>query len=87
MRLFGTISEEEKLVKGCIKGRPEAQEELFNRYYRKMFGVCLRYTNDRDAAEDVLQEGFIKVFSYLHSYTGAGSLEGWSSFARRERCM
>lgn len=77
MKLFGTISEEEKLVKGCVKGRPEAQEALYNRYYRTMFGVCLRYAKDRETAEDVLQEGFIKVFTYIHTYTGNGSLEGW----------
>jgi RNA polymerase sigma-70 factor (ECF subfamily) len=42
-----------------------------------MFGVCLRYADDRDAAEDILQEGFIKVFRKIESYTGIGSLEGW----------
>ena len=77
MKLFGTISEEEKLVKGCLKGRPEAQEALYNRYYRTMFGVCLRYAKDRETAEDVLQEGFIKVFTHIHTFSGNGSLEGW----------
>lgn len=77
MKLFGTISEEEKLLKGCLKGRSDAQEQLYNRYYRTMFGVCLRYSNDRDTAEDVLQEGFIKVFRSLENFSGKGSLEGW----------
>lgn len=77
MKLFGVISEEEKLVKGCLKGQASAQEALYNRYYRTMYAVCLRYSNGRETAEDVLQDGFIKVFRSLESYSGKGSLEGW----------
>lgn len=77
MRLFGAIQDELKLARACAAGRASAQEELFQRYYRKMFGVCLRYVKDRDEAEDVLQEGFIKVFSKIGDFKGEGSLEGW----------
>jgi RNA polymerase sigma-70 factor (ECF subfamily) len=42
-----------------------------------MFAVCLRYCNDREAAEDVLQEGFVKVFQHLEKFRGEGSFEGW----------
>lgn len=77
MKLFAVKSEEEKLVEGCAKGRPEFQEALYNRFYRKMFGVCLRYSNNRENAEDVLQDGFIKVFKSIGSFSGKGSLEGW----------
>ena len=65
------------MVKGCVKGQPQHQEALYNRYYRKMFGVCLRYAPDRETAEDILQDGFVKVFRNIASYSGTGSLEGW----------
>lgn len=65
------------MVRGCVKGQPEHQEALYNKYYRKMFGVCLRYAPDRDTAEDILQDGFVKVLRGIGSYSGKGSLEGW----------
>lgn len=77
MKLFSGLNEEQKMVRGCQKGRPEYQEALYNRFYGKMFGVCLRYTQNKESAEDVLQDGFIKVFRNIHKYSGKGSLEGW----------
>ena len=65
------------LVKSCIEGDQRAQRELFEMYAPKMMGVCLRYTKDVAQAEDVMQEGFIKVFTKLEKYSGQGSLEGW----------
>lgn len=77
MKLFTVKTEEQRLVEGCAKGRPQYQEALYNKYYRKMFGVCLRYTSNRETAEDVLQDGFIKVLKKIGSFSGKGSLEGW----------
>ncbi|MEY3442494.1 MAG: hypothetical protein RLZZ519_775 [Bacteroidota bacterium] len=77
MGIFGGHSEEERMVRGCVKGQPQHQEALYNLYYRKMFGVCLRYAPDRETAEDILQDGFVKVFKNIGSYEGKGSLEGW----------
>lgn len=77
MKLFTGNSEESRLIKGCAKGKPQFQEALYNKYYRKMFGVCLRYAGDKQDAEDVLQEGFIKVFKSIRKYRSEGSLEGW----------
>ncbi len=65
------------LVKSCIKGDQRAQCKLFEMFAPKMMGVCLRYTKDVARAEDVMQEGFIKVFTKLDKYSGQGSLEGW----------
>lgn len=65
------------LANNCIKGDPRAQRELFEMYAPKMMGVCLRYMKDQMQAEDVLQDGFVKVFTKLHKYEGNGSLEGW----------
>lgn len=60
-----------------MKGERTAQEKLYKQFSGKMFAVCLRYFPDRMEAEDVLQEGFIKVFTHLGQYSGSGSLEGW----------
>jgi len=65
------------LVKSCIEGDQRAQRKLFEMYAPKMMAVCLRYTKDVARAEDVMQEGFIKVFTKLAKYSGNGSLEGW----------
>jgi RNA polymerase sigma factor (sigma-70 family) len=68
---------EEQLVSGCIKADPAAQKQLYDRFSRKMFGVCLRYSASREEAEDLLQDAFLTVFEKISSYKSAGSLEGW----------
>lgn len=67
-----------RLVKACLKGDSEAQRALYDSLSPKMFPVCLRYMSSREEAEDVLQEGFVTLFSKLDSYSGAGSFEGWA---------
>lgn len=68
---------EEIILRGCRKGKAKAQRELYDRYATTMLGVCLRYVKNKAEAEDVLQEGFIKVFKNLKNYNGEGSLAGW----------
>lgn len=68
---------EKQLIESCKKGERLAQKELYDTYSRKMMGVCLRYVNDRETARDLLQDGFVKVFTSMDSYTGVGSFEGW----------
>lgn len=70
-------NDEKKLIKGCLAGKPEAQRILYERFADKMYGVCLRYARDREEAQDILQDGFIRVFRKLELYKGTGSLEGW----------
>lgn len=53
------------------------QEEMYRRFSPRMYAVCLRYAGNTEEAEDILQEGFIKVFKKLDSYRGDGSFEGW----------
>jgi RNA polymerase sigma-70 factor, ECF subfamily len=65
------------ILQACKKGDRLAQKQFYEHFKDKMFALCLRYTNSREDAEDVLQEGFVKVFRDLHQYKGAGSLEGW----------
>src|SRR6186997_3356147 len=67
---------EEQIIKGCVKGEPKHQQLLYNMLSGKMFSVCLRYANDYNAAQDLLQEGFVKVFRNIEKFRGEGSFEG-----------
>ncbi|MFM7681992.1 MAG: RNA polymerase sigma factor [Bacteroidota bacterium] len=66
-----------EIVEGCLRGERRSQEALFKEFYGKMMAVCLRYISDRDTAQEVLQEGFIKVFDKLEVFDFKGSFEGW----------
>jgi RNA polymerase sigma-70 factor (ECF subfamily) len=68
---------DEQIVKGCIEKNAIAQKHLYEKHVRKMMGVCLRYADNHEEAEDVVQNGFISVFENIASYKGTGSLEGW----------
>ena len=68
---------EEQMLAGTIKNNAAAQEALYNRFSPRMLGVCYRFAKNREDAEDMLQEGFIKVFTQLHQYRNEGALEGW----------
>jgi RNA polymerase sigma-70 factor (ECF subfamily) len=65
------------LLHDCLKGKASAQRELYTLYAYPMLGLCYRYTKSMADAEDVLQEGFIKVFKNLHQFTGSGELGAW----------
>lgn len=67
-----------QLIESCKKGNRAAQKILYDRLAPRMFPVCIRYIGDRTAAEDVLQDGFITLFTRLDSYKGEGSFEGWA---------
>lgn len=69
--------QDERIIEGCKRGERSAQKALYDRLAPKMFAVCLRYMSDRETAMDVLQEGFVTVFSKLDAYSGEGSFEGW----------
>lgn len=68
---------EKKLIEACKNNDARAQRLLYETFVRKMMSVCLRYADNREMAEDFLQEGFIKVFSSIQSYNYEGSFEGW----------
>lgn len=65
------------LVKDCLKGKPAAQKQLYDYFAQTMLSVCYRYTKSLADAEDVLQEGFVKVFFNLHQYKSEGELGAW----------
>jgi RNA polymerase sigma factor (sigma-70 family) len=68
---------EQAILTGCLNNDPVAQRELYNRYSPKMLSVCYRFAQNREDAEDMLQEGFIRVFTQIHSFRNSGSFEGW----------
>jgi RNA polymerase sigma factor (sigma-70 family) len=68
---------EEAIFQGCLNNNSAAQRELYNKYSPKMLAVCYRFAHKREDAEDMLQEGFIKVFSQIHTFQNKGAFEGW----------
>ena len=68
---------EEALLQGCMQNKAAAQKALYDLYSAKMLAVCYRYAHNREDAQDMLQEGFIKVFSQIHTFEARGALEGW----------
>lgn len=69
---------EPKLIDSCIKGDRASQKAIYDRLAPRMFPLCMRYIGDREAAEDVLQDGFITLFTRLKDFKGEGSFEGWA---------
>ena len=66
-----------QLLKDCLKGKREAQRKLYEHFAPLMMAVCYRYTKSKYEAEDVLQEGFVKVFNNLDQFKGEGELGAW----------
>lgn len=69
--------DEDLLIKDCLKRKPEAQKALYEHFAPTMLAVCFRYTKSLTDAEEVLQEGFIKVFTRLNQFKGDGELAAW----------
>ena len=65
------------LIDGCVAGDRQSQNELYSLLGPKMYAVCLRYAKNRDDAQEILQDGFIRVFGFMHQYKYNGSFEGW----------
>ena len=74
---MSTERSQQELIDGCLKGDSRSQNAIYKMYYGKMKAVCLRYASSTDEAKDMVQDGFIKVFSSLEKFEGNGSLEGW----------
>lgn len=65
------------LINGCLSGDRRSQKDMYDKYSAKMYAVCMRYMGNADDAQDILQDGFIKVFKNLDKFRGEGSFEGW----------
>lgn len=78
MKLFTKPkSDEEKLIEGCIAGKRDMQRLLYDLYSRKMMAVCMRYAPTSFEAEDMMQEGFVKVFANIQKFKRDCPLEFW----------
>ena len=71
------LEQTKELIQACIDGDRHSQSRLYNHFAPKMFAVCMRYSKNREEAEDILQDGFVQVFKSLHAFKFAGSFEGW----------
>lgn len=68
---------EQEIVRRCIRQESSAQKLLYEYFAPRLLGVCIRYTGNREEAEDILQEGFIKIFKYLRDFRGESNLGAW----------
>lgn len=75
------------MVRRCIDGDKAAQKEIFDSLSGKMLSLCLRYSSDYDSAKDMLQDGFITLFSKLDTFKGDGSFEGWARRIFTTTCL
>lgn len=69
---------EKEWIEGARRGDRRSQKAIYDSLSSKMFAVCLRYMSDRESAEDILQDGFVTLFSKLDTFSGDGSFEGWA---------
>lgn len=67
----------EELIERCGRFDKLAQKKLYDKFAPRMFGLCLRYASSRAEAEDILQDGFVKIFMNIRQYNGSGSFDGW----------
>lgn len=72
-----SMMSDEELVQRCIRKEPKAQEYLYKTFSGRMLGICSRYTDTIEEAEDIMQDAFIKIFNKIDGFKGNGSLEGW----------
>ncbi len=77
MKIIKLHNQEKSLIKKAIDNNREAQQQLFEQHSPKMLGVCRQYVKDLHHAEDLLLQGFLKVFTNLHKFKHEGSFEGW----------
>ena len=68
---------EKALVEGCVQNDRNCQEQLYKRYFASMMKMCMRYASDQDEAMMIVNNGFLRVFKKIHTYSFKGSLEGW----------
>src|SRR5665647_153224 len=77
MELENRSVDEQKIIAGCLSGESWAQKKLYELHAPAMMSVCVRYVSNRETARDLLQDGFIKLFTKIDTYSGSGSFAGW----------
>ena len=76
-RILSFFNQEVQLIKALRQEDARAQRQVYEKYGPRMLGVCFRYLGDEMTAEDVMVEGFLKVFGKIDQFSGEGSFEGW----------
>jgi RNA polymerase sigma factor (sigma-70 family) len=77
VKILQLFTNETQMVRALQKGDPKAQRYFYDKYAARMLAVCVRYLTDQMEAEDVMIEGFMKVFDRIEQFKGEGSFEGW----------
>lgn len=77
MKIIPFYKNEKQLIKKAINGNGDAQHRLYAKHAPKMLSVCRQYIKDVHFAEDVMVQGFVKMFRHLHTFKFQGSFEGW----------
>lgn len=72
------LTNEQDIIKACIKGESWAQKAIFDQYAPAMLSVCVRYVSDYETARDLLQDGFVRLFSKIETFSGTGAFGGWA---------
>lgn len=75
------------IIRRCIDGDRQAQRQIYDELAGKMLSLCMRYTADRMTAQDMLQDGFVTLFSKLDTYKADGSFEGWARRIFATTCL
>lgn len=81
------LPEESLIIIGCLQKDRRSQQSLYEKYEKRMFGICIRYLVDRSEAQDALVCGFLKVFEAIHSFKNTGSFEGWIRQIMVNECL
>jgi len=68
---------EQEIIEGCIRHERKAQRILYDKYSRLLLGICLRYAKNKEDAEDILQDSFLKIFKNIKNFSGIGAFGGW----------
>lgn len=68
---------EEEIIKGCLKNKRKAQEAFYQTYAPRLMPICMRYARQTHEAEDIMHQGFLKAFKYLHTFKGQSNLYSW----------
>ena len=69
--------DDKQIIDGCCRKDKKAQKALFDRFAKVLLGICMRYAGRRDEAEDILQDGFVKIYGNIRDYAGTGSFINW----------
>ena len=69
--------EDHSLINKCIKGESRAQKQLYEKYAPAMMSICLRYVHEKETARDLMHDGFVTLFTKIHTYSGSGSFPAW----------